>query len=275
MTQPLQILAFKLGYVGDVDMSRVVRLVNVSPTNIHLTIGDPVPNIGEPDIYGFVYSKDSLFRVFPVTGNGVVKVGINLAPVEGNFYTHTNGHDSIIITLYQTEEICEKAGRTREEYIAQTIVTEILWFQYKTRKPDSDYNDLFHQDTRGCIFDFVLHKPDKVHKLRTGQIDSMCKGKLVAANVPESVVKATEKILAGIRRLTFFGSLARSMQNPLFSFVFGGLLFGLIINTISSWALGEFDSSSDYYVVGILFFLVLALAVGNYIWWIISSTKPT
>jgi len=275
MTHPLEILVFKLGYVGDVDMSRVTRLVNVSPTTIRLTIGDPVPNIGEPDIYGFAYSKDSLLRLFPAMDGGVIKVGVSLAPIEGNFYTHTNGHDSIIITLYQTEEICEKAGRTREEYIAQTIVTEFLWFQYKVRKPGSHYSDLFHQDTRGCIFDFVAHKPDKVHKLKTGNIDPMCKGKLVAANVPESVVKAIEKILAGIRRPTFFGSLARSMKNPLFSFVFGGLLFGLIINTTSSLALGEFDSSSDYYVVGILLFLVLAFAVGNYIWWIVSSTKAT
>jgi hypothetical protein len=275
MTLPLKILVFKLGYIGDVDLNRVARLVNISPNIIHLAINDPIPNIGEPNIYGFAYGSDSLFGFFPVTDRNIIKVGINLAPLEGNFYTRTTGLDSILITLFQVEEICEKAERTKEEYIAQTIVTEALWLQYKAHKPGSHHSDLFHQDTRGCIFDFVGHKPDKVHKLKTGQIDPMCKGKLVAANVPESIVKATEKILMGIRRPTFFGSFARSMQNPLFSFVFGGLLFGMIINAISSMALGEFDSLNDYYIVVLLLFFVLAMAVGNYVWCIISNSRKT
>ncbi len=269
----LEIYTFKLGYVGDVDLNQVARLVNITPNIVHLTAGDSVPNIGEPNLYGFGYSRAHLFGLFPPADKGVIRVGITIAPVEDNFYTLTHGLDSIVVTLFQVEEICDKARRTKEEYIAQTIVTEVLWLQYKAQKSNSHFTDLFHQDTRGCIFDFVAYKPDKVHKLRSGRIDPMCKGKLVEANVPESIVRTVEQIIARIHRPTFFRSLAIGLQSPLFSLVFGGLLFGLIINLVSSLIVGEFGPASAYYIIAILVFLTLSLAVGNYIRMIVSASK--
>jgi len=269
----LEIYVFKLGYVGGVDLYRVARLVNAPQNIIRLIVGDAVRNIGEPNLGGIIYSKAQLFNLFPVVDIKAIRVGITIAPLEGNFYTHTQSTNAILISLFQTDELCEKAKRTKEEYIAQTALTELLWLQYKSRKSNSHFSDLFHQDTRGCIFDFVAHKPDKIHKLKIGQIDPICKGKLVEANVPESVVTAVERIIKRIQRPSFIGSLIQGLSKPLFSFVFGGVFIGLIINTLSSLALGEFDSIRDYFIVGFLFLLAIALAVGNYIWMLVLSNS--
>jgi hypothetical protein len=104
-------------------------------------------------------------------------------------------------------------------------------------------------------------------------IDPICKGKLVEANVPESLVNQAERVLNRIRTPTFLKSLEKGLQKPLFSFLLGGLLFGLVINVLSSLALGDFDSPSDYYVVAILLLLMFLLILGNYLQMRMSSKK--
>jgi hypothetical protein len=269
----LKVYLFRLGYVGGVDFRRIANLVNRSQNVIEVTVGDAVPNIGDPDLYDIAYSRTHLCNLFPSIPGMDLRVGVTMAPLEGNFYTLTHDIDMIIITLFQTDEVSERAGRTMEEYIAQTMATELLWLQYKAQKPGSHFSDLFHQDTRGCIFDFVTAKPEKVHKLRSGRIDPMCQGKLVEANVPGSVVRAVGQIIERIQKPSLLESLAQGLQRPLFSLVFGSLVGGLAINTLSSLALGDFDSISDYYVVGFLVLLIVGLAIGNYIRTLRNSSR--
>jgi hypothetical protein len=268
----LELIIFKLGYVGDLDLNRVANLINVNSKAIQAKVGDPVHNIETPDVYGFAYSRASLFKLYPKINN-TVKIGVVISPIEGNFYSITNDKDCVLITRYQTDEVCEKAGRTFEEYVGLSVVMEVLWLQYKSQIPEAGYNDLFHEQTRGCIFDFAGHKPDKVHKLKTCQIDTICRGQFVSANVSESTLKTFEKILENIKRPNFIGALVRSMQHPIFSFVFGGLVFGLIINTVTSMLLGDFDSTADYYVFGILLSLPIVMAIGNYVLALIENTR--
>jgi hypothetical protein len=256
---------FALGYVWDVDLKQVAKLLNSSTHVIKAEIEDSIRNIGEPDLYGMGYSYLCLFGVFPQSAKNTVRVGITTAPIENNFFTKTNGVDAILVSIFQIDEFCEKSGRTKEEYLTHTILCQVLWIQYKARKTSADYGDLFHEATRGCIFDFCYNKADIVVGLRTCQIDPMCKGKLVEANVPESLVSDAELILERLRTPTFLKALQMGLQNPAFSFLLGGLVFGLVVNVLSSLALGEFDSVSDYYIVALLLLLAIALITGNYI----------
>lgn len=269
----IEIIIFKLGFVGDIDLNRIVRLVSISPEIIKVRISDPIPNLGDPDIHGLGYSDECLFSLFPRRGENVIRAGIILAPIQGNFFTRTKNYDSIIISLFQRQEICNEAGRTLEESIALALTTEILSLQFLACKSEASYLDLFHQDTRGCIFDFVGHKPDMVYKLRAAQIDTICKGKLVEANVPETIVKTTEQILARIRKPSFLDTFRMGLQNSTFSFFFGGLFVSLVVNLLSSLFLEEFDSATDFYVLGALLLLIVAMVIGNYVWILHKSRK--
>ena len=215
----LSVDLFLLGYVWDVDLKTVARLLSGSSKVISTNVKDPIRNIGEPDLYGMGYSFSRLFRLFPTADKGTFRVGITAAPIEDNFFTKYQMTNSILVTLFQADEFCEKSGRTKEEYLAYMILCQLLWAQYKTRKPSADYNDLFHEATRGCLFDFCHNKPDIVIGLRVCQIDPMCKGKLVEANVPESLVGEAERILSCIRTPSFPKTFQMGLQNSLFSFI--------------------------------------------------------
>ena len=259
----LEIRLFGLGYIGDVNLNKVADLINVSPRVMQASVEDAIPNIGSPDIYGIGYSDARLISLYPAARKGTIRVGIILTPIQENFYTRSFYPDAIILSLFQSEELCEKAGRTPEEYIAiSLLLMHVLWLEFKARRLDAEYEDLLHTDTRGCLFDFAIHKPDKIHKLRTGQICLRCKAKLAEANVPASLIENAEKMFERIRKPSLLTSLATGLRNPIFSFVLGGIVLGAIINVVSSFALGELDTISDYYVLlGLLGLAVIMVTV--------------
>ena len=270
----LTLRIFMLGYIWEVNLNDVAKLLASSRT-IKTSVEDAIRNIGEPEIHGVGYSYDRLFGLYPTSRNETIRVGITTAPIQDNFFANNNGRDAILVTLFQADEFCEKSGRTKEEYLAHTILCQLLWIQYKSRNPSADYSDLFHEDTRGCIFDFCYNKTDIAIGLRVCQIDPICKGKLVEGNIPETLVNDAERILKRMRTPTFMKSIQVSIQNPIFSFLLGGLILGLAVNVFSSLALGEFNTKSDYFVALFLLFLAIAMVVGNYIKILVSSKNKS
>ena len=270
----MEIQVFKLGFVGDVDLGKVVCLINDSQNVFRGVIGDSVSNIGDPDLFDATsYSDGRLFGLFPPDQQDVIRVGIVLAPIQNNFYTRSLFPGSMVLSLFQTQEICETSRRTVEEYIVISLVMHLLWLQFKMRDPDAEYQDLFHKDVRGCLFDYTIHKPDKVHKLKSGQIDLRCKAKLIQANVPGSIISGAESILKRVNRTTFLDSLAEGLNNPIFSFLFGGLCLGVLINFVTSVAFEHLGSATKYYVLGGLIVLLVMLATGNYLWIVLKNRK--
>lgn len=262
----LKVAVFPLGYLWDFDLNKVVSNLNKVSKRFEIVIESPVRNIGNADLYGFGYSFKRLFSLFSQQSKDAIQIGITAVPIENNYYGYyEEDTNKIICSLFEMDEVCAKAYTTREDYVSQAILTAILWNQYHNNQPDSDYMDLFHDDTRGCLFDFCGNKLDLVTGLRAKRIDSICRGKLVEANVSEYIIDDVEEALNQLRTPSFLQSIEEGMKIPWFSFLLGGLILGLLINVTSSLLLGDFNSSTDYYVIGILLATALILVIANYV----------
>ncbi|MDQ1721320.1 MAG: hypothetical protein QOI26_1054 [Pseudonocardiales bacterium] len=191
---------FELGYSADIDLKAASTLINSCQQEVWVDVLDGRHHIGDPDVHALAYPKETLFEQFPARAPGEVYVGVTVAPIEGDFSTVTQGVDSIVITLHRAQTVSAEAGRTKEEYVAQTLVTEWLWLQYRQATGDPDFGKLFHRRTRACIFNLVLDKSEKVHKLRRGHICKQCADKLDKANVASSLVSAVMKVLEGVQK---------------------------------------------------------------------------
>jgi hypothetical protein len=191
---------FELGYSGNFDLRATSKLINSCQQEISVDVLDGRCDIGKPDVGAFAYPRQTLFEHFPPRVDGEVYVGVTVAPIEGNSYTITQDTDCVVITLHRTQAVAAEAGRTREEYVAQTLVTELLWLEYERATGDSDFGKLFHKRTRACIFDLVLDKSEKVHKLRRGRICKQCADKLEQANVDSGLVSAVTNVLAQVQK---------------------------------------------------------------------------
>ncbi|HST47576.1 hypothetical protein [Jatrophihabitans sp.] len=259
---------FSLGYSGDLDLRAVAKLINGCQQVISVDLLDTRHSIGKPDVNDLAYSRETLFHAFPKRIPGHVHVGVTVAPIDGNFYTVTQGTDSVVITLHQTQEVSEQAGRTKEEYVAQTLVTELLWLQYRRATGIDDFEQLYHLQTQACIFDLVLQKTDKVYKLRSGHICTSCAAKLAHANVGASYQAAVTSVLARVQKPSLVRSLTLGLQRPLFSFVLGTLLGGLVINLFSTLLIGQ---ARDVIVP---FAVLLVLTVGLVGWNYLRLRRP-
>ena len=259
---------FQLGYSGDLDLRATAKLINSCQRVVSVDLLDARYAIGEPDVDALAYTRQRLFAGFPQRTAGEVYVGVTVAPIDGNFYTITQGVDSIVITLHQTQQVSEEAGRTKEEYVAQTLVTELLWLQYRQATGIVDFETLYHKQTRACIFDLVLQKSDKTYKLRSGHICPSCTSKLEQANVGSSLVSAVTSVLARVRRPSLPRSLTLGLQRPLFSFVLGTLLGGLVINLLSTVLIGQARAAIVPFVV------LLVLAAGLIGWNYLRLRRP-
>ena len=263
-----------IGYLWDFDLNKVVDNLNRVSKRFEISIEPPVRNIGKADLYGFGYSFKRLFSLFPKQNEFSIQIGITAVPIENNYYGYyEEGTNKIIGTLFEMDEVLERANTTREDYVSQTILTAILWHQYHNNPSNSDYMDLFHDDTRGCLFDFCGNKLDLVTGLKAKRIDSICRGKLIEGNVSEYLVEDIEEALNRMKTPSFWQSVQEGMKIPLFSFVLGGLILGLFINVISSLILGDFNSSTDYYTILILPTVALILIIANYIRVVRQSKK--
>lgn len=261
----LRIIVFPLGYLWGLELNKIVNKLNKVSKSFEISIGEPIRNIGNADLYGFGYSYKRLFSFFPKQGAETIQIGITSVPIEGNYFgNYEDGTNNIVCTLFEMDEVCEKADTTREEYVSQAILTAILWHQYKKSQPNAHHLDLFHDDVRGCLFDFCGNKLDLVTGLRAKQVDPICRGKLIGANVSENVVEEVEKALNRMRTPSFLQSIVEGMKIPLFSFLLGGLVLGLLISVTSSLLLGDFNSPMDYYTIAILSVIALFLVIGNF-----------
>jgi hypothetical protein len=191
---------FELGYCAGIDLAATARLVNSGQQEIQIEVLAGRYPIGEPDVNARAYPKAALFQHFPRPVPGEVSVGVTVAPIEGNLSTLTQGVDSIAISLHGNQLVSAQAGRSLEEFLAQTLVTEWLWLQYRQATGDPDFRKLFHTGGRACAFHLVLDTSEKVHKLRHGHICERCAGTLDRAGVPRGLVSAVTTVLDGRHR---------------------------------------------------------------------------
>ena len=257
---------FELGYTGNVDLKHVCRLINNPQKLIHASVGLQVESIGEPDISVYGYSRSALFKLFPDAPVSEILVGVIRAPIEDNFFSKTQKPNKVVLSLYETSEVCERAGQSVEEYLAQSALSEFLQLQYMEARPRATWEDLVHNEVRCCIFDFVPFKLDKAYKLRLGSIDSECRNKLTNVGVSADVLDAVVLVLKRIQVPGLAKSFTQSLRQPTFSLIVGGLVGGMLINLVSAGLTGQLNERTGY-AIGVVAALALIIVFGN--WWLI------
>lgn len=190
----LEIHFFKLGELDFINFQKITSLINSIDNSIlkavpnkPLTISDSRSRYYKDSYIHNILSSQPI-NIF----KNAIRVGVTKTPLEDNYFVRSIGSNCIAVTLFQTKEIYSLANRTVEEYIVISLLPHILWTIYKSNRQTIDYLDLFHFETKGCIFDFTAYKPYKVFKIKRPQLDSECKSKLLEANVKSEFVQAIE-----------------------------------------------------------------------------------
>jgi hypothetical protein len=229
----MRIGIFSLGY-GQTNVGRLCGLLNSLQSPYSFEPCTAISNLGNPDLFGYAYSDDA-FRslIQPHRGSYEICVVITSVPIEDNFFTRTVDGLLIIATFYQTEEMLDASGRTLEEYAAMAICQELVSFEFQ-RVSGLHWSKLFHQDPRGCLFDFAGIRSQKIAKLIQCSICDSCLGKLADQNVNQQVTNFASTLLGRIRSPSIMKAIRMCMTAPGLSFVYGGFVIGTAVNLFSS-----------------------------------------
>ena len=230
----LKVGLFPIGY-NTININKVCSFFNNAQSVYQFTEATSILDLGNPDIDVYGYSDKKFESIInPHLNDYNFSVIITCAPIEGNYYTRTILDKIILITLYQSEEVVEKSKRTFEEYLIIAIAQELISFEFQ-RVTGKNWDDLFHKDTRGCIFDFVGIKEQKAAKLISCKICDSCRGKLSTSNLNNKILIAFEKVLLRIKKPSILKSTKKCILSPIISFIYGGIVIGAIINLFSSF----------------------------------------
>jgi hypothetical protein len=233
-----------------------------------------ITNLSSPDLPGYVYSDEAFQALIrPHRGNYDVCVVITSVPIEDNFFTRTVEGSLIIATFYETQEFLDASGRTPEEYAAMTICQELVSFEFQ-RVSTLSWQELFHPDPRGCLFDFAGIKSQKIAKLTQCSLCAQCLGQLAAHNVNEQVTNFALSLLNRIRKPSLRKALHMSTTAPGWSFVYGGLVIGTAVNLFSSVLMSDKPLTSfQCNFAGLFSLSIIVFPLAVYFWLLIGELR--
>jgi hypothetical protein len=232
----IRVVIFLAGY-SECDIASVVRLLSLPGCDYVFEPGPRIQTMGDPDLYGFAYSDGAFLRLVDQYRDLFdICAILTTVPIADNFFTRTIDFNTIISTSFQADELMDRSGRSLSEYYALAICQELISFAFQ-RVSGLPWTDLFHKETRGCLFDFAGSKRDKIAKLKKCDICPQTIGLLAQHNVNDRTVSFVKTILQRIRRPSVRKSLLNSVTSPILGFVYGGVVIGFVVNVVSSLVL--------------------------------------
>ena len=213
-----------------------VDISKISKSNI-ITVKklEEISNLPNADnVYDYSYSDKLLDEV--VNHNGVgLSISIINAPLEENFYVRYIGENSAIISLYEVGEIITENNYPIENFILLNALMITLLFHATGRLSDyHEHIDYFHDDIRGCIFDFTGIKTDVIYSLHKPILCSECRSKFQKIKLPSRFLRKLEKDLNKIRKPRFYLIQDWIKRYPILSLILT-IVLGIAVNVVSNY----------------------------------------
>ena len=239
MEVPLTTVGIFIAGYNTLNPSALLKILSKSNGRFRFELGVRIQTMGDPDLAGFAYSDVAFTSMISRYRECYdICVLLTSAPLEDNFFTRTIQQNTIIATSHQADELLEKSGRSLAEYYALAICQELISFAFQ-RATGLPWTELFHGETRGCLFDFAKYKPHKIAKLTKCIISPQTQGFLAEKNVDDRVISYVLSVLRRIRRPSFIRAIKESVMSPILSFFYGGLVIGFVVNVFSSLVLNK------------------------------------
>jgi len=233
----------------------VVARLNRVQNYLRFGVGDPVPQIGDPDLDSYEYSFSKLSGLASLRRREQEDyvVGITSVPLEGDWFS-TSLARSIVITTHDADRFMAEAGLPVEKYVELEIVSNLLASEYYLA--GGQEHGLWHPSPMGCIFDFAGIKRDIIRKVREAKIERVCQSKMDIANVAKSLVQACQSILNQVRKTSLTDSAKIALKDPIAGFLLGGVIVSVFLEIIDqAYPLARLYSAVALAVVLIVFVL--------------------
>lgn len=162
--------------------------------------GSSVGHLPDSEGAEWEYPDEQLAKVLSGESEADFTVGLVNAPLEGNYYLRRISNKVAVLSLYEMAEIVRSRDFSLEQYVLRnTYELAVLYAANGKLLPD-DYETWAHDETRGCLFDMNSSKSDIVFSLHRPVLCAACKARVLAKQVPSSLVPSLEHELRRIQK---------------------------------------------------------------------------
>lgn len=162
-------------------------------------------------------------------------VALVSVPIENGWYTRLFDDSNIVITLHEIKDILRDTNIPLENVVLRLLYTYTLIFrQYGAKIPELDeVAKSFHEETRGCLFDFTAFKADLPESCDKPQICDACQERLRTSSVSNDVIRHTSTEILKIRKDFYYRVLDFVKKHPFWSLLISSL-YAIGLNIIAS-----------------------------------------
>jgi len=186
-----------------------------------------LPNMLE---LGYGYSDDELRELIHAEAGTDITIGIVNAQLERNFYERTLSASTAVISLFEMNEILERAEHRIEHFILRCVYTIILVFIEFDRSLSMDSAlSLAHDEVRHCLFDMNMDKADIVFSLDPPTLCEQCKARLSRKQIDGQFIPTLDSEMKRIRKSSYFRASDWVKAHPVCALLITAA-FGLLLN---------------------------------------------
>lgn len=160
-------------------------------------------------------------------------IAITDFPITNNYFARRLSNRISVMSLYEVNEILSTHNIPIQNYILLNIYTySTIYTIFKNLQPNND--NLFHQETRGCLFDHTDYKEDLVLSTVQPCLCNNCKIKFSSNTYEPNYFKILNREIKRIKKSKFYTIIDWIKMYPIISLFITALLT-IILNIISNY----------------------------------------
>lgn len=156
-------------------------------------------------------------------------------PIENGWYTRLFDNGNIVITLHEIKDVLRNSNIPLENVVLRLLYAySLIFWQHEARIPTlSEVVDSFHEETRGCLFDFTAYKSDLPASCDKPKICDACQERLRTLSVSNDVIETTNKEIHTISKGYYYRIVDFVKQHPVWTLIISSA-YAVLLNIIAS-----------------------------------------
>lgn len=156
-------------------------------------------------------------------------------PIENGWYTRLFDNGNIVITFHEIKDILKNSNVPLENVVLKLLYTySLIFWQHGAAIPKlSEVVNSFHEETRGCLFDFTAYKIDLTTSCDKPQICDACQERLRTHSVSNDIIESTNSEIRNIRKDYYYRILSFVKKHPVWALVISSA-YAIALNVIAS-----------------------------------------
>ena len=231
-----KITLINLGYAERlVDLQKVKKWASKLFEIIEIRCVDQLPESEINDGYlDHKYTIDQLHTLISCPNDSDFAVAIMPYKLIDNFYMHRIGENCVVISLYGISEILGLKQISIENFIVRQLYGICAVKYLVNDSLNENVYELFHRDTRGCIFDMNGERTDILYNTETPIICDSCKNTFKYKQIDLQTISTLEKELKCIKKPLVLRIELFIKKYPLFSAFMSGLM-AICLNILANF----------------------------------------